>query len=126
MESITVPRRHSSCSMGTTTTPPKSPTLLIQRASPLPENGGGATTVCNTIFEGSNQRVSCYSIYFNCCKNINNFLFESTNYKYHDIFLKESPKQLRYQLRDQRVVEQDLVLTVQAQERRYQELFHQS
>ena len=37
MDTISVPRRHSSCSMSNSVTPPRSPIFLINRASPVPD-----------------------------------------------------------------------------------------
>ena len=48
MDTISVPRRHSSCSMNNSITPPRSPTFLINRASPIPDEN----TFYGTIIEG--------------------------------------------------------------------------
>ena len=37
MDYMSAPRRHSSCSMNNSVTPPRSPTFLIDRASPVPD-----------------------------------------------------------------------------------------
>ena len=49
MDTISVPRRHSSCSMSNATTPPISPTLIINRASPIPDGN----TICRAFIDGS-------------------------------------------------------------------------